>query len=439
MADPAWVPFVGGGIGLLCVLGALRSGRRRRFIDDTPTSKTRGVFIGDVELKGTAECEAPLASWLAGKRCVWYEWSVSEHWRRVVHETYTDEKGNVRTRTRVESGSTVVAGGGDSTAFHLLDDTGSVLVRPDGADVEPATVLSTTCGPGHPLYYGKGPAFAVPDSTFLRTFHESALPLHARLYLMGRARERKDAVAAEIAADKRAEMYLISVRDEQQISSGYAWGYWLFLVLGLLLAAGSYAWFANEEGLRPEEAVPWYAAIVAGYLAAIALGWVWMVHNSIVGLRERVRQGWGNLEVQLKRRHDLVPRLAAVVAGLKDHEAAVQETLAALRAQAAIAPEGVRGGEPRLAAVAPRLAALKEAYPKLVAQEGFLELQRELADTEQRIALARTYYNDIASAYNARLLVVPDRYAAALSGLRPEPLLAASGFERTPVEVDFAA
>jgi hypothetical protein len=70
-----------------------------------------------------------------------------------------------------------------------------------------------------------------------------------------------------------------------------------------------------------------------------------------------------------------------------------------------------------------------------VAQEGFLELQRELSSTEQRIALARSYYNDIATAYNTRLLVLPDRWAAALSGLRSEPLLVASDFERAAVEV----
>lgn len=437
MAVSVWVPVAGCALGALSALGALRSGRRRRFIDDTPTSKARGVFIGDVELKGSAECEAPLASWLAGVRCVWYAWSVAEHWRRIVHETYTDEKGNTRTRTRVESGSTVVGGGGDSVPFHLVDETGSVLVRPQGAEVEGLTVLSTTCTPAHPLYYGKGPAFAVPDSTFLRTFHETAVPLHRRLFLIGRARERKDAVAPEIAHDKRAEMYLISVRDEAAISGGYAWQYWLLALLGLALALGAFAFYEQDAVLPDEARLYGYAGISAGYLLLLVAGWVWMVHNSIVGLRQRVRQGRANIEVQLKRRHDLVPRLAAVVQGLAAHEASVQETLAALRAQAAIGPAAARDGA-GLVAMAPRLVALKEACPRLVAQEGYLELQRELSDTETRIALARSYHNDIASAYNARLLVVPDRYAAALSGLVPEPLFEAEGFERDPAPVAFA-
>ena len=77
-----------GGIG--CLIGAFRALRRKRLIDDVPTSKTQGVFIGLAELKGTAESEMPLTSYLAGTRCVQYTWQIDEHWSRTVHETYTD-------------------------------------------------------------------------------------------------------------------------------------------------------------------------------------------------------------------------------------------------------------------------------------------------------------------------------------------------------------
>ncbi len=428
-----WAPVAGGILGLACVYAGLRAGRRRRTIDDTPTSKTHGVFIGDVELKGRAESAEPLTSYLAGKACVWYSWSVDEHWRRIVHETYTDEKGNVRTRTRVESGTITVASGGEQQPFHLRDDTGAVLVRPAGADVEAATVLSVTCGVGHPLYFGKGPGGAVPNSTFQRTFHESAIAVGQSLYVMGRARERSDRVAAEIAEDKRAQLYLISVRDESAISRGYAWGYWLWVLFGLALLLGGWAIYEHDQGWPDTQRWQWYLGWSAVYLGLLAGGWVWMVHNSIVGLRQRVRQGWANLDVQLKRRHDLLTQLVAVVQGLAAHEQEVQETLAALRAQAAI--EARSASAEGLAGMAPRLVALREHYPRLVAHEGFLELQHELSSTEQRIALARSYYNDIATAYNTRLLVLPDRWAAALSGLRSEPLLVASDFERAAVEV----
>ncbi|MDD5039478.1 MAG: LemA domain-containing protein, partial [Dehalococcoidales bacterium] len=93
---------LGGLLSLGCLLGAFHVLRRKRLINDVPTSKTRGVFIGFVELKGTAESEMPLTSYLAGNRCVQYTWQVEEHWSRTVHETYTDAKGHTQTRTRIE-------------------------------------------------------------------------------------------------------------------------------------------------------------------------------------------------------------------------------------------------------------------------------------------------------------------------------------------------
>ncbi len=158
-------------------------------------------------------------------------------------------------------------------------------------------------------------------------------------------------------------------------------------------------------------------------------GWVWMVYNSLVGLRLRVQQAWSLIDVQLKRRADLIPALAACLHGYRAHEAKVQVAIAELRAQAAA------GG--RVNAVTPTLMALQEAYPDLRAQESFRELQANLVETEQRIALARNYYNDSATFHNTRLERVPDRYVANLLKLQPASLFAATGFERAAVGVKF--
>ncbi len=85
------------------------------------------------------------------------------------------------------------------------------------------------------------------------------------------------------------------------------------------------------------------------------------------------------------------------------------------------------------------LVAIAERYPVVKAQESFLNLQKNLADTEQRIALARGYFNDIATYYNTRLEVVPDRFIAALAGMKPQALMAANDFERAPVNVELAS
>src|SRR5271169_6789859 len=108
------IPALGGLLAWLVIFLALRAGRRHRLVSDLPTSKTTGVFMGLVELKGTAEAEQPLISFLAEQSCVYYQWHVKEHWSRTVTETYTDSQGRAQTRTRIETGWTTVSQGGDT-------------------------------------------------------------------------------------------------------------------------------------------------------------------------------------------------------------------------------------------------------------------------------------------------------------------------------------
>jgi len=207
-----FLPLLGALVAVVSLVMACRNGQRRRLIDNLPTSKTSGVFIGFVELKGTAESAQPLISYLAGQACVHYSWTVEEHWSRTVTETYTDSKGRTQTRTRHESGWTRVGDGGETIPFYLQDDYGVILVRPDGAKIEPLTLFEETCGTSDPLYYGKGPAGAVANSDYRRRFVELGIPLKTKLYIVGQSRERKDVVAPEIAADEQAPMFLISTR-----------------------------------------------------------------------------------------------------------------------------------------------------------------------------------------------------------------------------------
>jgi hypothetical protein len=261
--------------------------------------------------------------------------------------------------------------------------------------------------------------------------------LHAELYVMGQARERQDVVAPEIAQDPTAPMFLISTRTEQQISSGFRWGFWGLGFLGLVLCVAGF--FAKDKMSKDATAanITTYVLTATAYLLAAGLGWVWMVYNSLIELRQRMRQGWSQVDVQLKRRHDLIPNLVGTVTGLRDYEQNLQTELAGLRSQLEATPPGVAGPDYR--ACGTILMAIQERYPELAAQESFANLQKNLVDTEQRIALARGYFNEIATFYNTRLEVVPDRFIATLGGLKPRPLMAANEFERAPVEVNLAA
>lgn len=432
-----WLPAIGGVLALGCLWGAMRAARRRRLVDGLPTCKTTGVFIGLVEVQGTAEAEAPLTSYLAGRRCVHYAWSIEEKWSRLVTQTTTDSKGNTQTTTRRESGWKTIAEGGEQTPFYLRDDCGVLLVRPDGAEIEAEVVCETDCERDDPLYYGKGPADSIVNSDHERRFHEVAIPLHAPVYVIGRARERDDVVAAEIADDSEAPLFLVSTRGEKQISGGYAIAFWVWLTFGLALCVLGFG-FGLPETRPPALGREWVPFLLGAgvYVVVTFFFWVWSVFNGLIELRNRVAAAWSEVDVQLKRRFDLIPRLEGVVQGLATHERSVQENIAALRAQRAATPPGVDG--PDFEALGGRLIVLMERYPELKANAAFLKMQRELADTEQRIALARGYYNEIATHYNTKLEIVPERFVAALGRLSPRPLLVAGDFERAPVQVTLA-
>jgi hypothetical protein len=432
-----FLPLVGSLLGLLTLWGAFRAGRRRRLVENLPTSKTTGVFIGLVELKGTVESANPLTSYLAEEPCIHYGWSVEEEWSRTVTETYTDSDGKTQTRTRHESGWTTVASGGETIPFYLQDDCGVILIHPEGAKLEPVTMFSETVGRGDPLYYGKGPAGAVADSDYRRQFVERGIPLHAMLYVMGQARERQDIVAPEIAADRSAPMFLISTRSEEQIGSGMKWGQYAWAFFGMILTVGGVVGGDAARNVMLERRLPLYVAAGLGYLLVGGLAWIWMVFNSLVDLRQRVRQAWSLVDVQLQRRHDLIPNLVNAVAGYRDYEKQLQTELAALRGQLAATPPGVSG--PDFTAVAKTAVAIAERYPDLKANTTFASLQKNLVDTEQRIALARGYFNDIATQYNTRLEIVPERFVAGLARMQPQTLMAANDFERAAVKVEMTA
>ena len=140
--------------------------------------------------------------------------------------------------------------------------------------------------------------------------------------------------------------------------------------------------------------------------------------------------------MQLKRRFDLIPGLVAAAEGLRSHERETQESIAAMRAELA-AGAGL-STEARHRGVANNIVTLAERYPELQANAGFQNLQAQLIDTEQRIALARAYFNDIATAYNTRLEIMPDGLIARLFGHARQPLLETEEFERATVKVNLA-
>lgn len=164
------------------------------------------------------------------------------------------------------------------------------------------------------------------------------------------------------------------------------------------------------------------------FLAAVLLVPVYL-YNTLIRLRVRVRNGWAQIEVQLKRRHDLIPNLVEVVRGYAAHEKETLErvTLARNSALKASGIEEKGRAENVLAGALRSLFAVVESYPDLKANQNFLELQEELTTTENRIAFARQYYNDEVMRFNTAVQSVPHNIVAAIFAFRKEQFLEIEG------------
>ena len=163
-------------------------------------------------------------------------------------------------------------------------------------------------------------------------------------------------------------------------------------------------------------------------LAAAVLFWIVAAYNGLIGLRNQVANGWKQIDVQLKRRHDLIPNLVDTVKGAMQFERETLEAVIEARNQAISIERGGAGvaatahAESQLSAALGRLFAVVEAYPQLKATGNVSQLQEELTSTENRIAFARQHYNDISTQYNTKQQQFPTNLVAGLAKATPAEL-----------------
>jgi LemA protein len=171
-------------------------------------------------------------------------------------------------------------------------------------------------------------------------------------------------------------------------------------------------------------------------LAAIAV-WIVFAYNRLVRLRNQVRTAWADIDVQLTRRHDLVPQLVAAVRGYASHEQAVLQAVTDLRSQAVSQQSPAKLGEVETALeqALTRVLALKEAYPDLKANENFSQLQRDLVKVEETLQYARRFYNGAVRDLNDGVQRVPDVVIANAFGFSAAEFYQAQDDERPSVQV----
>ena len=172
----------------------------------------------------------------------------------------------------------------------------------------------------------------------------------------------------------------------------------------------------------------------------LPLIWGVIIFNRLASVRQHLLESWSDVDVELKRRYDLIPNLVATVKGYAAHERETLERVIELRNQAREnvgRPDRQSGDEQAMVAGVDRLLAVAEAYPELKADAGFRELQSELANTEDRIAAGRRFYNANVREMNQLCTTIPSNIVAGFCGFETRGFFEPDPAERAPVTTDF--
>ncbi len=183
-----------------------------------------------------------------------------------------------------------------------------------------------------------------------------------------------------------------------------------------------------------------FVYIILGLLVLVAI-YVLVTYNGLVGMRNRIENAWAQIDVQLKRRYDLIPNLVETVKGYAGHERETLEAVIQARntAMAAQGPQDQAAAENMITGALKSVFALSEAYPDLKANQNFLNLQEELTGTEGRIAYARQFYNDTVYRYNTKIQSVPSNIVANQFNFSEREYFEVDDTARGNVQVDFGS
>jgi LemA protein len=179
---------------------------------------------------------------------------------------------------------------------------------------------------------------------------------------------------------------------------------------------------------------------ILGIGALVIIGYLISIYNTFATLKVKISEAWSQIDVQLKRRTDLIPNLIETVKGYASHEKEVFENVTQARAalMSAQTPTEVGEADKVLTASLGRLFAIAEAYPELKAQEGFVNLQNELSDTEDKVAYSRQFYNSVVRQFNEKIVVFPTNIVAGIFGYTPVDFFEVDEADKEPVKVDFS-
>ncbi len=358
----------------LLYLFALRLRLREWEVKDTPTSGCGGVTVGTCEVIGRAGATPPLAGRASNVPCAWYRWELQ-------HYVHSGKSSHWET---VERDRTVAP-------FTVNDTSGAVTVFPPNAEM--IGFHDHEYGaPGH----GSGKWRQL----------EWRLEVGQPVYVLGPVSFDGDGVA--FRCDDPGDEFIISADTERQVERKLSAASAAATLLGLVAALLAFVLYAHQGLDDKGRPTVFYGttrpardlgaillAVVAVYALALFAGWLVRAFNRLVRVRTQAEKAWASIAVEVKRRHDLIDQLASIVRGYTAYERTTLQQLTddrslpdAARLHATSAVDASTQGEHQA------LVALAEQYPELHANEQFQHLAAELTRTENRVALARGFYND---------------------------------------------
>lgn len=180
--------------------------------------------------------------------------------------------------------------------------------------------------------------------------------------------------------------------------------------------------------------------LIIGGIVVLFLLYIWSLYNGLVSLKTQIEEAWSQIDVQLKRRADLIPNLVNTVKGYAKHEKSIMDSVTRARASmlAAKSLDAKAKASDVLSGALGKLLAIAENYPQLKANDDFIQLQKELSDTEDKVAYSRQYYNSSVLEFNTKIRTFPNTLVNEMLGFPEKEFFGASEEERKAVKVDFS-
>ncbi len=404
------------GLGVAVVAGIITWAldRRRRKYADLPTTPAAAVFAGLNEVKGRAWVAQPLSSHRTQTPSAWWDYKLEEERRHT--RTVTDSDGKSRTETYTEW-HTIETRSQDTGELEVVDDTGSVIVKLTGAKVVPKQIHSQTFRKEDNRGFFER-LLTAGNSTGRYRETERVVAVGADLFVVG-----ESVLDEQRLVPVLAHKVMVSTRTEESHRTWLGVGVAaMALVTAVALTIGIAMLISPDS---PGEPAAWLPGVVISILL-LGVSWLITTYNRLRLVAQGADRAWSLIDVQLRRRHDLIPNLTSCVKAHADYE---QSALVA--ATQARTSTDLSDAAENQTQVLRSLIAVAEAYPDLKADQSFQRLQRELADTESRIAGSRTFFNESVTLLRNRRQQFPASIVAGRVTIEHRDLIDARGFERT--------